>query len=337
VTAAATASPSLDRSLREALGGGVVEVVRRERLKHDVERLRLRVDGSARAVVVKRSRADAALRNRLVAQRWLPAVGLEALGPPLLAVVAERDGAHAVQVHADLPGRPLADGHAPDAEVEAVARAIARVHVALADHPLLAECRLWGGDRGMPFYAGNVRDALRALRSPRLERAGPAVCAPRDALLARLERLAEQERWRAQLAADHGGPETLVHGDLWPSNALVAAQDGGALDVRFVDWDEAAVGPGEFDLATLALRYAPSRRRSILDAYRDAARRLAGWELAPERELVALLETAAYARLASLLVWTVAEAPEGDAGWLPARLREIARWLDEVEPVLEPR
>lgn len=331
-----TASPALRRSLRETLGGGSVRVVRRERIKRDVERLHLRVDGTARAIVVKRSRTDAALRNRLVAQRWLPAVGLDDLGPPLLAVIAERDGEHAAQIHADLPGRPLAAGNAPRAHVAAAVQAIARVHTALADHALLAECRLWGGDRGMPFYAGNVRDAIRGLRSPRLERAGPEVAAARDALLLRLARLAEQEALRTELAAAHGGPETLVHGDLWPSNAIVAPR-AGAIRVRFVDWDEAAAGPPEFDLATLLLRFARSRRREVLDAYRDAVRRLAGWELAPERALVVLLETVAYARLASLLVWTVAGAGERDAAWLPAHLRDVVRWFDDVKPVLGAR
>jgi hypothetical protein len=336
MTGAATSSPALRRLLREMLGGGSVRVVGCERLKPHVERLRLRVDGTARAIVVKRSRTDAAQRNRLVAQRWLPAVGLEDVGPPLLAVIAERDGEHAWQVHAELPGRPLAGGYAPREHVEAAVHAIARVHTALADHPLLAECRLWGGDRGMPFYAGNVRDAIRGLSSPALERAGPDIAAPRDALLVRLARLAEQETSRARIAAACAAPETLVHGDLWPSNAIVA-RHAGTIRVRFVDWDEAAAGPAESDLATLLLRFAPSERRGVLDAYRDAVRRMAGWELAAERELVVLLETAAYARLASLLVWTVAAAAEGDARWLPARLHETGRWLDDVKPVLGRR
>jgi len=332
----ATTSPMLRHSLRETLGGGAVRIVRRERLKPAVERLHLRVDGTARAVVVKRSRTDAALRNRLVAQRWLPAVGLEQLGPPLLAVIAERDGEHAAQVLADLAGWPLAGEQAPHEHVAAAVQAIARIHTAFANHSLLAECRLWGGDRGIPFYAGNVRDAIRGLSSPLLERAGPEVAAPRDTLLLRLARLAEQETSRAQLAAACGGPETLVHGDLWPSNVIVAPH-AGTIRVRFIDWDEAAAGPAEFDLATLLLRFGRSQRHSILDVYREAVRRLAGWELASERELVVLLETAAYARLVSLLVWTVAEAWEGDADWLPARLRDLVRWFDDVEPVLGSR
>jgi len=46
-------------------------------------------------------------------------------------------------------------------------------------------------------------------------------------------------------------------------------------------------------------------------------------------------ETAAYARLASLLVWSVA-ASDGTSDWLTERLGEMVQWLDEVNPVLPP-
>jgi aminoglycoside phosphotransferase (APT) family kinase protein len=336
MTGAATTSAALRSSLRETLGGGSVRVVSRERLKPHVDRLRLHVDGAPRAIVVKRSSAEAARRNRLVARRWLPAVALDDLGPPLLGVVADRDGEHAWQVQEDLRGRPLSSTRSPRAHVRAAVEAIARVHTALADHPLLAECRLWGGDRGVPFYTGNVRDAVRALGAPGLDRIAADVAAPRDALLARLARLADEEPRRARIAAACAEPETLVHGDLWPSNAIVMGE-ADTIRVRFVDWDEAAVAPPSFDLATLLLRFARPERRAVLGAYRDAVRRVAGRELPAERELVVLLETAAYARLASMLVWTVAAAAEGDEGWLPERLREVVRWLDDVDPVLPPR
>ena len=48
-----------------------------------------------------------------------------------------------------------------------------------------------------------------------------------------------------------------------------------------------------------------------------------------------IFETAAYARLASLLVWSVA-ASHGTSDWLIERLGEIVEWLDEVNPVLPP-
>ena len=76
--------------------------------------------------------------------------------------------------------------------------------------------------------------------------------------------LKAEESERAQVLAALGGPETLVHGDLWPTNALVLA-DGDAVHVRLIDWDEAAAGPIGFDLSTFLVRFDPSHRRWILD------------------------------------------------------------------------
>jgi thiamine kinase-like enzyme len=106
--------------------------------------------------------------------------------------------------------------------------------------------------------------------------------------------------------------------------------------VRLIDWDEAAAGPIGFDLSTFLGRFDPSHRLWILDAYRQAVDRLAGWSLPGERELNLIFETAAYARLASLLVWSVGDS-NGTSDWLIERLGEIVEWLDEVSPVLPPR
>ena len=90
--------------------------------------------------------------------------------------------------------------------------------------------------------------------------------------------LKNEESERAQVLAALGGPETLLHGDLWPTNVIVLP-DGDAVRVRLIDWDEAAAGPIGFDLSTFLLRFDPSHRRWILDIYRQAVDRLAGWEL----------------------------------------------------------
>ena len=50
-----------------------------------------------------------------------------------------------------------------------------------------------------------------------------------------------------------------------------------------------------------------------------------------------MFETAAYARLASLLVWSIAAAAEGESDWLPERLAGLVEWFDAVSPVLPPR
>jgi phosphotransferase family enzyme len=310
-----------------------VRMVDHERLKVDVHRLRIEVDGAARSLVGKWSDPAVALRCWRVARRWLPTAGLEDVGPPLLGVAAARDTEGTWHVYDDLASESLSTERPVGSEVEAAIDAIARIHTAFAEHPLIREFRLWGGDRGIHFYATNLRDAVVALRSVDLAPSGADAIAARDALFERIHDLRKQGPGRAQVLADFGGPETLVHGDLWPTNAIVLA-DGGKPRVRLIDWDEAAAGPIGFDLSTLLIRFDPADRRWILDAYRTAVARLAGWELPPDRELNPIFETAAYARLASLLVWSVAAAADGESDWLPERLVEMVDWLDEVEPVL---
>jgi hypothetical protein len=329
-------APGLQTCLRETFAGRPVRLVDHERLKVHVHRLRVDVGGADRSLIVKWSDPVVARRCWLVARRWLPAVGLEDHGPPMLDVAAERTGEGAWQVYEDLPGHPLATERPVESEVEAVMDAIARVHTALAEHPLLPEFRLWGGDRGINFYSANLRDAVIALRSLDLDRRGADAIAARDALLHWIDHLKSEESERAQVLAVSGGPETLLHGDLWPTNAIVLA-NGQAARVRLIDWDEAAAGPIGFDLSTILLRFDPSHRRWILDAYRRAVDRLAGWDLPNERDLNLIFETAAYARLASLLVWSVAAAVDGESDWLLGRLAEMVEWLGAVKPVLPAR
>jgi Ser/Thr protein kinase RdoA (MazF antagonist) len=324
-----TDAPELQRCLREVLGSQSVRLVDRERLKADVHRLRVAGDGDERSVVVKWSDSVVARRCRLVAWRWLPAAGLEDLGAPLLAVAADPNGEGAWHIYEDLPGRPLSTDRPVESEVEAAIAAIARVHTAFAEHPLLREARLWGGDRGIHFFSSNIRDAVIALHS--LD-----ASAARDALLQRMSRLENEGSERAQVLAAVGGPETLVHGDLWPSNVIVPADEDSPA-VHLIDWDEAGVGPIGFDVSTFLLRFDPSHRRWILDAYRRAVGRLAGWDLPDERELNLIFSTAAYARLASLLVWSVAAPEDGEPDWLAERLADLVEWIDEVEPVLPAR
>src|SRR6185437_40182 len=231
-------------------------------------------------------------------------------------------GEGAWHVYEDLRGRPLSTERPVEGEVEAAIQAIARVHTAFAGHSLLPEFRLWGGDRGIHFYSANVRDAVVALSSLDRKRLGTDGWAARNALLQRMGDLKNEEAERAQVLAALGGSETLVHGDLWPTN-VIALEDEGAVRVRLIDWDEAAAGPIGFDLSTLLIRFHSSHRRWILDIYRRAVDRFAGWELPDESELNLIFETAAYARLASLLVWSVAAAGEGESGWLRERLAEM--------------
>src|SRR2546428_13874867 len=79
-----------------------------------------------------------------------------------------------------------------------------------------------------------------------------------------------------------GGPETLLHGDLWTTNTFVATA-GDGLVARLIDWDHAAVGPASYDLSTFLYRFAKRERPWILEAYQ---RRVAGGgtRLPPARE-----------------------------------------------------
>jgi Ser/Thr protein kinase RdoA (MazF antagonist) len=311
--------PELQTCLHQAFAGRPVRLGGQEQLKANVHRLHVEVDGAERSLVVKRSDPVVARRNWQVARRWLPAVGLEGVGPPLLAVAAEATGERTWHVYEDLGGRPLSGERPAKPEVEAAIDAIARVHTSFAGHPLLRECRLWGGDRSIHFYSGNLRDADIALRSLDVDRQA------RDTLLKRIGELSDGDAYAAS------GPETLLHGDLWPTNMVVTNQR-----VRLIDWDQAAVGPIWFDVSTFLLRFPPEHRAWILDGYRQAVSRLAGWRLPSADDLNPILATPAYARLASLLVWSIAAAAD-EPGWLLERLTEMCGWLDGVEPVIPSR
>jgi hypothetical protein len=54
------------------------------------------------------------------------------------------------------------------------------------------------------------------------------------------------ERFEGMIDELIGGPQTLIHGEFYPKNILLHRGI-----IRPVDWESAAVGPGEIDLATL--------------------------------------------------------------------------------------
>src|SRR5262249_42369252 len=154
--------------------------------------------------------------NHVVALRWLPAAGLGESGPPLLGAVAERSGRGMWHVLEDLGECTLGVGPADAARARAAMKLVARLHTRFVGHRLLAECRLWGGDRSAYFYASNARDALNALSAlqpPHIELSPPRA-ALRERLFNRLYRLLDEHPLRAQQLAEHGGAETFLHGDL---------------------------------------------------------------------------------------------------------------------------
>ncbi|TMB47278.1 MAG: DUF1679 domain-containing protein, partial [Deltaproteobacteria bacterium] len=222
-----------------------------ERVKSRVYRLRIASNGRARSFVLKRFDPWLARRNELVARRWLPAIGLGERCPRLLATAADRRGECVWHVYEDL-GEGAVDAVHPDpARVRAVVDLIAELHTRAAGHALLPECRHFCGDLGAPFFAANVRDAIAVLEGlvpPRVAPT-PEQGALRGRLLLRLYRLRDELPGRVQRLETLGGPETLLHGDLWTTNTFVATT-GDALVARLIDWDHTAVGPASYDLST---------------------------------------------------------------------------------------
>jgi len=337
---AASGEPALDElraALDELLRDAGVEprLVEQRRLKARVFRLTFGTPADERSYIAKRLKPEVAQRNELVARRWLPAVGLEAHGPSLASIAAAREGAWVWQVYDDIGGVTLADGHAPSGHLtSALVELLAQLHGRFERHPLLGECRLWGGDLGMHFYGSSVRDGLGVLECVRPvgPAAAPAVQAVRARLMRRLEALAAQEPGRARAMAEHGGPETLLHGDLWTTNAM-ATDDQGRCHVRLIDWDHAAVGPVAYDLSTLLLRFPPVERRRLLRHYRQLAGR-AGRSLPGDSELNVLFETSECARLANSVIWPAIVAWEEGAKWALDELAAVDRWFEELRPVL---
>ncbi|HEY2055235.1 MAG TPA: aminoglycoside phosphotransferase family protein, partial [Solirubrobacterales bacterium] len=129
---------------------------------------------------------------------------------------------------------------------------------------------------GLPVGAPLVeRDAdflrLWLVRARAFAASGPGGGAALEWLAARHERVVEA------LAAM--GP-TILHGEFYASNVLVAAGEGGATRVAPVDWELAGPGPGALDLAALVCGWPRAGREAMRRAY--AAGR--GREL-PDREL----------------------------------------------------
>lgn len=327
--------PELRATLRELIGGQAPTacVIDQRRLKRRVYRLRVEASGSVRSLVLKRLEPAVAQRNQLVVEQWLPALGLSEVPPRLLGVAAARNGGWVWHIYDDL-GDCILDARAADRRgVKAALKVIAQLHTRSAEHPLLSRCRLYGGDLGMHFYMANVRDAIRSLESiqPLAGAQSPERVALLDRLLARLHQRLDEQAYRAHVMTELGGPEVLLHGDLWTTNVLVCPAEEGPR-VRLIDWDHAGVGPISYDLSTLLYRFPPSDRHWILDVYRGSLGRL-DWRLPPVADLNLLFATAEWARWASCLIGPALAAAEG-AEWGFDELAAIEQWCELMTPVL---
>lgn len=302
-----------------------------ERLKKCVYRLRFEVSTGQTSVVVKRLSPRIARANELVVDRWLPAAGIERACPGLRGVV--RSGPKVWHIYEDVGGSELDDSSPDPARVAPVVELIVDLHTRFAGHVLLPEFRKHCGERGMDFFDEHVARSIDALKS--IGSSGPSLSSQqaqlRDRLLGRVERLYEERSERAWQLEKYGGPDTLLHGDLWPSNALVARRADG-FQATLVDWDRVGMGPVTYDLSTFLYRLAPEHRPWILKVYREAAAKR-GWQLPDDSVLNQLLETAECARYAFNL-GDAALAAFRREWWGFPMMEEIERWFADLEPAL---
>ncbi len=319
----------LPRELLADLLDGTGRVADIRRLKERVYRLEM-TNGPHRSVVVKRLEPAVAQRTRLVAERWLPALGLGDRCPRLLATAA--DGASASIWHAfeDLGDETLASDPTPD-RVAATVDLIAQLHTRGARHPVLPDARRYTGALGFAYFTANVQDAIAALEAlaaadiePPPEQAGVT-----ERLLERLVGLRADAARRAQVFEEAGGPDTLLHGDLWTINAFVEHTAAGPR-ARLVDWDRVGVGPFSYDLSTFLFRFPPEQRPRILECYRQAVA-AAGWRLASGSELEVLFDTAEQARYANRVIWPALALVQDHAAWGFPELAEVERWFDALD------
>jgi hypothetical protein len=306
-------------------------LVARDPLKRSVHRLRFAVGEQHASVVVKRLSPRLARANQLVAERWLPAAALESACPALRGVVHDPRGSAVWHIYEDVAGTGLDCGPTDRARVAPVVELIVDLHGRFANHTLLAECREHGGELGMSFFTVHVERSIGFLESVRPPREHSEL---RDRLLARVERLHAERDGRARLLEAYGGPDTLLHGDLWTTNTLVLERPQG-LRASLIDWDHVGVGPVTYDLSTFLYRFAPEHRPWILGAYRAAAARR-GRRLPGDRALNLLFETAEYARYACCLAEAARAASDGEQ-WAFEQLAEVDSWFAGLEPVLAVR
>ena len=336
----------LERSLGEMEESGAAEIcellwetmrptldaepsIRLEMLKKEVYRLRL---GSGQSIVLKRLEPATAQTDRLVVERWLPVLGFGDRCPRLLGSAALRDGRWVWHVHEDLGHETLAVDRQPE-RLAAAVDFLAELHTRSAGHPLLPEVRWRACDQGAHFFTANLRDAIAALETlttpPR--EAPPAFAGARESLLHQLHHLREDAPRRVR-AMEEAGPETLLHGDLWPQNVFVSTADG-VPRARLIDWDHVGVGPFSYDLSTFLYRSAAEERPWLLDRYRAGAER-AGRHLPGTEELNLLFHTAESARFAHSILFDAMAVLNDGAAWAIERLMDYARWFETLRPPL---
>ena len=306
------------------------DAIRVDRLQKGV--YRLGVGGaSGRTLVLKRHTPPIAHTDRLVVERWLPALGLGDRCPRLLAAAAQREGRWVWHIYEDLRCETLADRRERP-RLEAAVELIAQLHTRGEGHPLLPEIRWHGRDHGARSVIANLRDGIAALEALATVRTPPRFARAHRRLLDRLHRLLEEAPRQVRLVDEAGGPDTLLHGDLWPKNVFVAIA-GDRPWARLIDWDHVGVGPASYDLSTFLYQSSPDERPWLLRHYRAAVEQ-AGHRLAADGELNLLFHTAETARGVSCVVWPAMAVLNDGAEWGRSGLVDLEDWFETLRPPL---
>ena len=320
--------------LQDMLGGdGHSErTIRLEPLKPEVFRLRIG-SGPGHTLLLKRLSPAIAQTDRLVAERWLPALCLGDRCPRLWGAAAQREGNWVWHVYEDL-GRETLAVQRQSERLAAAVDLLVELHTRAAVHPLLPEVRWRARDHGVHFFTSSLRDAIAALEAlASLTRDVPhEFPGSRTRLLHRLRGLLEDAPRRVRVMEEVGGPDTLLHGDLWPENVFVTAAADGPR-ARLIDWDHVGAGPFSYDLSTFLYQSSAAERPWILQRYREGVER-AGWRLPGNGELNLLFHTAESARCAHCIVWAALALLNDGAEWGIAQLMEFDRWLEALRPPL---
>jgi hypothetical protein len=317
----------LNEFISENHGSG--RLIMQERLKSQVYRLHFELEDEILTLILKCMEGRIARRNELVIRRWLPAVGLAKAGPPLLTTAGTPDGQFVWHIYSDLGSNSLAEDMNSKRKVEAAVRFIAEFHKRFIDHPYMAEFRLHGGDLGAHFIESNLQDAILVLETiTKNQKAKENDWSIVDLLLERVSAIRGELSSRLKMIKELSGPETLLHGDLWPSNVFVLPDE----QVKLIDWDRAGAGPVAYDLSTFILRFPSKQRPELMELYREAAHPT-GWEIPADKDLNMIFETFEFARYACLMIWPAIALWESGPDWALEQLEEIERWFQAWEPI----
>jgi thiamine kinase-like enzyme len=186
----------------------------------------------------------------------------------------------------------------------------------------------------VPFFLSNLRDAIAALEAlADLSReVPPGFAAARASLLHRLYALLEDAPRRVRVMEEHGGPDTLLHGDLWPKNIFVTGTQELAR-TRLIDWDHVGAGPFSYDVSTFLYQSSAEERPWILRRYREAVER-SGRRLPGHEELNLLFHTAEAARYAHCILFDAMALLNDGVEWGFRELTDYERWFEALRPPL---